>query len=75
MFRIPEFYKMEMTIEEARQSIAVDGDMLAGMEHVNEMWARHCADGVDDDEVFYDTWIYEVNAYNVIFEQMQTLFA
>lgn len=76
MFRIPECYTMKMSLEEARGVLALEGDLLAGMEHVNEMWKRHCAcpEFPSDDE-FYENWIYEVNAYNVVFEQMQKLFA
>ena len=80
MFRIPHFNQMpEMTFEEAKGIIEIDGDLLKGMEHVSEHWDRYASGNADDmyadDDEFYDTWIYEVNAYNVVFNKMQPLLA
>ena len=77
MFRIPEFYKMpKMTFEEAKSVLG--GDLLKGMQHVSDHWDRYCAgeasDMYEDDDEFYDTWIYEVNAYNVVYAKMKPLF-
>jgi hypothetical protein len=39
------------------------------------MWERHCNDVDASDSDFYENWIYEVNAYNVVVETMKPLFA
>ena len=75
MFRIPAFCELEMNFEEAKNTIAIKGDLLAGMKHVDEMWERHCNDVDASDSDFYENWIYEVNAYNVVVETMKPLFA
>jgi hypothetical protein len=74
MFKIPAFCVLDMTFEEAKNTIAIKGDLLAGLDHMNEMWDRHCNDVDASDSDFYEDWIYEVNAYNVIFETMKPLF-
>ena len=82
MFRIPEFYKDEVTFEEAVKTMTAygRGDLLAGMEAMNRVWDEHCASyGSDNarfetDSDFYETYEYEVNAYNVVFEGMGKLF-
>ena len=77
MFRIPDFYKMPgMTIEEAQNVFA--GDMLKGMEQIQSHWDRYARGEMnmyEDDDDFFDTWQYEVNAYNVIYTSMRPLFA
>ena len=90
MFRIPSFYEMpEMTFAEATQMIErlTDGGLLEGMEYMNKQWDKYLAEErafhngeVDektygDDDDFYDHWQYEVNAFNVVFENMSKLFA
>jgi hypothetical protein len=75
MFRIPAFCELEMNFEEAKNTIAIKGDLLAGLKHVDEMWERHCNDVDASDSDFYENWIYEVNAYNVVVETMKPLFA
>ena len=81
MFRIPNYNQMpEMTFEEAEKIITRLGvksqTMLDGLEYMNDLWDKHCstADPVDDED-FFDNWIYEVNAFNVIYKRMQPLFA
>jgi hypothetical protein len=74
MFRIPAFCELEMNFEEAKNTIAIKGDLLAGLKHVDEMWERHCNDVDASDSDFYENWIYEVNAYNVVVETMKPLF-
>ena len=74
MFRIPAFCELEMNFEEAKNTIAIKGDLLAGLKHVDEMWERHCNDDDASDSDFYENWIYEVNAYNVVVETMKPLF-
>ena len=78
MFRIPNFYEMpNMTFEEAKRILSYHGDMLKGMEHINDCWDRH-AEGnsiYEDDDEFFAAWEYEVNAYNIVYAKMQPLFA
>ena len=82
LFRIPQSNLMpEMTFEEAEKIITPLGiknqTMLDGLEFMDDLWNRHCftaADPVDDDE-FYDNWIYEVNAFNVVYKRISPLFA
>lgn len=78
MFRIPSFYEMpKMTFEEAKAVFA--GDLLKGMEQIQEHWDRYATgnsgDMYEDDDAFFDCWQYEVNAYNVVYAKMQPLFA
>lgn len=90
MFRIPSFYEMpEMTFDEATQLIErlTDGGLLEGMEFMNKQWDKYLAEEraflkgetdektYGDDDDFYDHWQYEVNAFNVVFENMSKLFA
>ena len=42
--------------------------------NMNEAWDNHVNEGLDDDSDFYEHWIYEVNAYNIVFEGMSKLF-
>lgn len=78
MFRIPSFYEMpKMTFEEAKAVFA--GDLLKGMEQIQQHWDRYAGGEANDmyesDDDFYDTWQYEVNAYNVVYTTMKPLFA
>lgn len=80
MFRFPQHYKMDMTLEEATVIISrlKDGSLLDGMEWMCKEWEAYArgdqADVFEDDYDFYDTWVYEVNAYNTVFEKMAPLF-
>ena len=76
MFRIPEFHKMEMTFEEAKGVLTINNSLIDGMEHVDAMWEKHCSDDTiyEDDDDFYEHCVYEVNAYNKVFETMKPLF-
>jgi len=77
MFRIPAFYQMpNMTFEQAQATLG--SDVLAGMERINKHWERY-ANGendnmYEDDDAWFDTWQYEVNAYNVVYSTMKPLF-
>ena len=75
MFRIPSFYEDTPTFEDAWKTISFCGndDALAGMEFMNSKWEEHCASENDDDD-FFENWSYEVNAYNVVFANMNKLF-
>ena len=83
MFRIPAFYKFDTTFEEATAIIKAygRGDLLEGMQAMERVWVEHCMSydcattRFDDDSAFYDCYEAEVNAFNVIFETMQPLFA
>ena len=76
MFRIPNFYQMNMSYETAKSVFA--GDVLTGMERISEHWDRYVSgqsdDMYEDDDDFYSTWEYEVNAYNTVYAQMKPLF-
>ena len=76
MFNIPNFHKMEMTFEEAKGVLTINDSLIEGMEHVDAMWEKHCSDDTiyEDDDDFYEHWVYEVNAYNKVFETMKPLF-
>lgn len=78
MFRIPSFHQMpNMTFDEAKA--VFNGDLLKGMEMINEHWDRYVSgqsgDMYEDDDDFYSTWVYEVNAYNVVYAELKPLFA
>ena len=78
MFRIPNYFQMNMTWDEAVRIIRGrgDGTLIGGMEEMNDYWNRH-AEGnspFETDTEFYENWIYEVNAYNIVFEGMGQLF-
>lgn len=82
MFRIPAFDLMtEMTFDEATNIMRNHGrgDLLEGLQAMDRVWEEHCAaqrSDMDDnsDEDFFDNWCYEVNAYNVVVENMRPLF-
>jgi hypothetical protein len=74
-FRIPAFCELEMSFEEAKDTLTFHGDLLAGLKHVDDMWKSHCeCPEYTSDTEFYENWIYEVNAYNVVVETMKPLF-
>jgi hypothetical protein len=75
MFRIPSFYKETVDFTTAWNTITNfgRGDALEGMNAMQRVWEEHCASGEEDDN-FYDNYVYEVNAYNVVFENMGKLF-
>ena len=83
MFRIPNFYKFETTMQDAVQVMISygRGDLLEGMKAMDRVWEEHCAsygnDSVrfEDDSDFYEWYEAEVNAYNKVFSEMQPLFA
>ena len=83
MFRIPTFYQFETSIKDATQVMTVygRGDLLEGMEALDRAWNEHCASYDSDnarfesDSDFYEFYEAEVNAYNVIFAEMNKLFA
>ena len=77
MFKIPNFHKMEMTFEDAKSVLlTVNDSLLEGMDHMNAMWEKHCSNDsmYEDDDAFFENWIYEVNAYNKVYSTMKPLF-
>lgn len=78
MFRIPAFYKFEMTISDATKVMKSygRGDILEGLEAMNRVWEEHASGSprFDTDSDFYENYEAEVNAYNVIFSEMGALF-
>ena len=83
MFRMADFHKIEMTLEEAKNTLCrltpIQG-LLEGMTYMNEQWDNYqetydspTAEFMDDYE-FYDCWQYECSAYNKVFEYMSPLF-
>lgn len=82
MFRIPSFYRENFSFEESVEIMTRHGrgDLLEGMQAMDRVWEEHCAaqrvdlDNNSDDD-FYSNWCYEVNAFNVVFENMSKLFA
>ena len=77
MFRIPSFNQMKMSWDEAVSTIkgrGKDGSLISGMEEMNRIWNDHCEEGLDTDDDFFDNWVYEANAYNVVFSGMSQLF-
>ena len=78
MFRIPAYFQMNMTWDDAVRTIKGrgDGTLIGGMEEMNDYWNRHAAGNspYETDSEFYENWIYEVNAFNIVFEGMGQLF-
>ena len=76
MFRIPSFYEMNVTFDDACRTITNfgNGSMLEGMEAMNHAWEEHCKSDAEDD-VFFEHFEYEVNAFNKVFSEMKPLFA
>ena len=76
MFRIPNYFQMNMTWDDAVRTIKGrgNGNLLDGMEAMNEAWNDHVNEMLDDDSDFYEHWMYEVNAFNIVFEGMGKLF-
>ena len=79
MFRIPNFYKFETTMQDAVQVMTTygRGDLLEGMKAMDRVWEEHASGSprFEDDSDFYEYYEAEVNAYNKVFSEMQPLFA
>lgn len=76
MFYIPAEYQTEMTFDQAADVIRnrAHGDLFRGMENVQAHWNHHNSQDDITDEEFFDVWIYELNAYNTVFEGLKKLF-
>jgi len=79
MFRIPSFYQETVDFTSAWNTIKNfgRGDALEGMNAMNRVWEEHASgsDRFEEDDDFYEWYEAEVNAYNVVFENMGKLFA
>jgi hypothetical protein len=76
MFRIPAYNEMELTFDEAVKIMKgrANGDLLEGLQSMDSLWADYIKSDDQNDEEFFDNWQYEVNAYNVVVENMRPLF-
>ena len=78
MFRIPSFYKETVDFTTAWNTITNfgRGDALEGMNAMQRVWDEHASgsDRFEEDDDFYEWYEAEVNAYNVVFENMGKLF-
>jgi hypothetical protein len=78
MFRIPSFYQNTVDFTSAWNTITNfgRGDALEGMNAMQRVWDEHASgsDRFEEDEDFYEWYEAEVNAYNVVFENMGKLF-
>ena len=56
MFRIPSFYEMNVTFDDACRTIKNfgNGSMLEGMEAMNLAWEEHCKSDAEDDDAFFE---------------------
>ena len=76
-FRIPSFYQMNMSLEEAVFVLGKDR-VLEAMENLDQQWLRYTDGEMDalycDDDDFFEHWQSEVNAYNVVYNEMKPLF-
>jgi hypothetical protein len=77
MFRIPSYNEMELTFDEAVNIMKgrANGDLLAGLQSMDDLWENYIASDDQDDDEFFDNWQYEVNAYNKVVESMRPLFS
>ena len=78
MFRIPSFYQNTVDFTSAWDTITNfgRGDALEGMNAMQRVWDEHASgsDRFEEDDDFYEWYEAEVNAYNVVFENMGKLF-
>ena len=78
MFRIPSFYQDTVDFTTALNTITNfgRGDALEGMMAMQRVWDEHASgsDRFEEDDDFYEWYEAEVNAYNVVFENMSKLF-
>lgn len=75
MFKISDYYKMDMSWDDAVALMTGCGcgDLLKGLENMNTIWEDVVDDYMTEDD-FYDQYIYEVNAFNIVYEGMAKLF-
>lgn len=82
MFRIPHFYEEDFNFDEAVDVMKRHGrgDLLEGLQAMDRVWEEYLASQgeenarFEEDDDFYEYYSYEVNAYNVVVENMRPLF-
>jgi hypothetical protein len=78
MFRIQNFYENAVSFDEGVITMKNHGrgDLLEGLQAMDRCWEEHCAGSprFEDDDDFFEYYEYEVNAYNVVFQNMSKLF-
>ena len=76
MFRISNYHKMDMSWDDAVALMknVGRGDLLKGLENIQQCWDDLVMSDDMDDDQFYSDYIYEVNAFNVVYEGMADLF-
>jgi len=82
MFRIPSYYVDAPSFEDAMKTITARGrgDALEGMLSMDRVYDEYVASTHSDaplfenDDEFYYTYSYEINAYNVVYKNMSRLF-
>lgn len=76
MFRIPDFYVEDLTFEYSCEVMKrrAGGDLLAGLKSMDKIWEDYCASDDQNDDEFFENWVWEVNAYNKVVECMRPLF-
>jgi|TARA_B110000259_G_C13948070_1_gene375588 hypothetical protein len=76
MFAIPEYYVEVPTFKDAVVTMTRHGGgtLLDGMKGMDITWKDYCASDSQDDDEFFTRYEYEVNAYNVVYDNMSKLF-
>jgi hypothetical protein len=73
MFRLPKSLELSMSYAEAKAIIGPD--LLGGMKRIDQLWQDHNNGklyGFDDE--FFENFVHEVNAFNVVYTTMRPLF-
>lgn len=79
MLRIPDFYKINMSYDESSKIIrGLSGQLgkcslIEGMRTVERIWIDYCSSDDQEDNEFFSRWIYEINAYNTVYENLDKL--
>jgi hypothetical protein len=79
-FDLAPYWTIEMDFDKAAEIIKHrgNGNLLKGMQSMQQLWNDYCmtdlSDMYEDDDEFYDEYEYEMNAYNVVHENMSKLF-
>jgi len=80
MFNIPDIYKINLSLTDAEHVMSryneYDITIIDNMRNLLDEWNQHC-DGADffaDDDEFFEYFKYEVNAFNILYTEMQHLF-
>jgi hypothetical protein len=81
MINIPSYYREEMPFNEAVNLISnrAGGDLLEGMKSIEGIYDEFTKNppaysGYVNEDDFFSSWSYELNAFNVVFENMNKIF-